>query len=421
MKAHNICLFIINILCAISLSLPGPLLPVLGDMNQIPETTIGLIISSYAFSGIFAVIFMPFFIEILGRKEVMVLCTIGEGFCLFGYSGVDFVDEYRTLITISFIIRIFHGFFSSTLIMITYSLINSLNSPKEAPLLFSYMEIICVTGEKLGTLIAVLFYSLGGYSLPFVAVGVFKLMSLVVIFLVKGMEGRKKHIKSNSATNNKSNQVIKDEYKAKKENICKITNNEKGKKYVIANIGNNENKEDDNYTVNNNIKNTEKRNKCDISQDINNENSIENKEGKKVRFDGEMKDNNKNKGVKAPQPSFLLLCRILSPEVFFFTLLIAFTMYNNSFYTPSFIPFLIENYGLSEESSLLFMLFGFSGLFLIRIFLEIATKFWIFAIVLVGLGLSLISAVCLHPIRERRVGVGGKLWALVVYRCWCEV
>ena len=73
---------------------------------------------------------------------------------------------------ICFSLRIFHGFCAAIITTLIYSLTISLAAKEKTQSSLGKLEIAFSIGNSLGTVIASVFYKIGGYPLPFFVTGI---------------------------------------------------------------------------------------------------------------------------------------------------------------------------------------------------------------------------------------------------------
>jgi len=163
---------IINMLNGASYSLISPLLPTLGEKDNISESALGWII------GIFPLIESIFstMVPILSKKfsRVNLLCfgTFVTAIITILYGFLIFIPNINLLLIACFALRIFHGLCAAIITTLVYSLTISLAEKDKTQSSLGKLEIVFSVGNSLGTLIASVFYKIGGYPLPFFVTGI---------------------------------------------------------------------------------------------------------------------------------------------------------------------------------------------------------------------------------------------------------
>ena len=178
MNKEVLILFFLNMFSGAGYSIIAPLFPILGKEDSISEELLGWMISFYALSDFFATPFVPKIIQIFGREKVLYLATFGEATCTFIYGLLHFIHSRHILIFIIFALRIIHGISSGIISILVYSLTGSLSDEDELQTSLGYQEVAWSLGMAIGPLISSIFYSIGGYSCPFIITGLILYISV---------------------------------------------------------------------------------------------------------------------------------------------------------------------------------------------------------------------------------------------------
>lgn len=163
---------IINMLNGTSYFLISPLLPTLGEKDNLSESVLGWIIGIFPLTeSIFSTM-----VPILSKKfsSVNLLCfgTFFAAIITVLYGFLIFIPNINLLMIICFALRIFHGFCAAIITTLIYSLTISLAEKEKTQSSLGKLEIAFSIGNSLGTLIASVFYKIGGYPLPFFVTGI---------------------------------------------------------------------------------------------------------------------------------------------------------------------------------------------------------------------------------------------------------
>ena len=181
MNHQVLLLFCINLFSAMGYSLIAPLYPTLGEERHINEEVLGWIISVYALFNFLVTPFTPYLSNKFGRKNIFYFATISEASCTLFYGILHLVPNYYLLIILSFIARVIHGTGSGITATLVYSLTSSVSEPENIKVSLGYMEVAWSLGVACGPLLGSFFYHLGGYSLPFYALGLSLFISVFLI------------------------------------------------------------------------------------------------------------------------------------------------------------------------------------------------------------------------------------------------
>ena len=181
MNNQVLLLVFINMFSAMGYSLIAPLYPSLSTERHINETLTGWIISIFALSNFIVTPFTPNLCQKYGRKKIFYFSTLTEASCTLFYGILKIINSYYLLITLSFILRIFHGIGCGITGTLLYSLTSSICDSNEVKLSLGYLEVAWSIGVATGPLLGSFFYYLGGYSLPFFILGLSLFISVFLI------------------------------------------------------------------------------------------------------------------------------------------------------------------------------------------------------------------------------------------------
>ena len=184
MKNSNLFL-LINTLSGMGYSLAAPLFPSLSDNEPITEEVLGWIISTYSLAGIILTPFIPYLTNRYSRITLLIISTFLEATCTLLYGFLNFIPSYKALIIIIFSLRIIHGACSAIIGVLVYSLTISLTDENELELALGNLEIGWSIGTSSGPMFAGFFYGFGGYSLPFILLGLFLYISVYICNQIK--------------------------------------------------------------------------------------------------------------------------------------------------------------------------------------------------------------------------------------------
>ena len=171
MRKGQYVLFFMNMFSGMAYSIIAPLFPVIADKKGVSEEILGYLISTCALSSFCAAPFVPMLIKKFGRIDILYITTFGEATCIILYGFFNLLPSYYLLVTISFTIRIIHGLCSGVVGIMIYSLISCISTEDELQIALGNMEVAWCIGLSAGPLFASVFYKMGGYTLPFLALG----------------------------------------------------------------------------------------------------------------------------------------------------------------------------------------------------------------------------------------------------------
>ena len=180
--------FLINMFSGMGYSLVSPLFPSLGKKDNLSEEILGWIISTYSIASTILTPFIPTLSKKFSRIKLLCFATFFEATCTILYGFLPFISSYPILITIIFLLRILHGCCSAIIGTLVYSLTISLAEQSELQISLGNLEIGWSLGTSCGPLFASFFYRIGGYSLPFISLGVFLYIS---VYIAKSVDSEK--------------------------------------------------------------------------------------------------------------------------------------------------------------------------------------------------------------------------------------
>ena len=171
MRKPQYVLFFMNMFTGMAYSIIAPLFPGIATKHNVNEDVLGLLISIGALASFSAAPFVPKLISKFGRIDLLYFSTFGEATCVILYGFFNFIPSYYSFIIIGFSIRIIHGIFTGIVGILIYSLVSCISSEDEIQMALGNMEVAWCLGLSAGPLFASVFYKLGGYILPFIALG----------------------------------------------------------------------------------------------------------------------------------------------------------------------------------------------------------------------------------------------------------
>lgn len=170
----NTTLFVlINMFSGMGYSLVSPLFPSLGEKDNLSEEVLGWIISTYSIAGTILTPFVPILIKKFSRIKLLCFATFFEATCTLLYGFLIFISSFPVLITIIFTLRIIHGCCSAIIGTLVYSLTISLSEESELQISLGNLEVGWSLGTSSGPLFASFCYRFGGFSFPFISLGIF--------------------------------------------------------------------------------------------------------------------------------------------------------------------------------------------------------------------------------------------------------
>ena len=169
-KPHYI-LFFMNMFTAMAYSIIAPLFPGIATRHGVSEEILGLLMSILALASFCTTPFVPKLINKFGRLEILYFSTFGEATCVIIYGFFNLISSYKLFLIVGFTTRIIHGAFTGVVGVLVYSLATCISSDDEIQMALGNMEVAWCIGLSAGPLFASIFYKIGGFTLPFLALG----------------------------------------------------------------------------------------------------------------------------------------------------------------------------------------------------------------------------------------------------------
>lgn len=177
-------LFFMNMFSGIGYAIMAPLFPSLGKKFEMNEALIGWILSTYAISNCIITPFIPALCKYFTRIKILYFATFCEATCTFSYAFLQYISSENILLIIVFSIRTIHGICSAFIATLVYSITCSLANETEIEKALGNIEIGLSMGTSSGPVFASIFYHIGGYPLPFIALGTFLYISVYLTKII---------------------------------------------------------------------------------------------------------------------------------------------------------------------------------------------------------------------------------------------
>ena len=184
MKTINL-LFLMEMLSCTGYSIIAPLFPFLGKKYNLNENIIGWMISIYGVSNTITTPFLPNLCKKFKRINILYFGTFFEATCTILYGFLQYINSYYALLIIVFFLRILHGMATACLAVLAFSIACSITPEKEIKNVIAKLEIGICLGTSIGPLFASFFYRLGGYTLPFLVLGIILYISVYITTIIK--------------------------------------------------------------------------------------------------------------------------------------------------------------------------------------------------------------------------------------------
>ena len=208
MKYVQIILCYLNVLSAMSFSLIAPLLPPLCKEKGISNEICSYIISSLCVTQILTALYCPNLIQKYGQKKLFLVSVIGQTICTFYYGLMVFVHNNSLFITTGFLNRLLHGFFTSIVNIISFSMTALINKGKNLERAMGYMELSWGIGLSVGPAVIGVFYDIGGYCLPFIIIGIIYITGVYFFYQIPDEDFGEGNSNENKDENKENNNFL---------------------------------------------------------------------------------------------------------------------------------------------------------------------------------------------------------------------
>lgn len=208
MKYVQIILCYLNVLSAMSFSLIAPLLPPLCKEKGISNEICSYIISSLCVTQILTALYCPNLIQKYGQKKLFLVSVIGQTICTFYYGLMVFVHNNSLFITTGFLNRLLHGFFTSIVNIISFSMTALINKGKDLERAMGYIELSWGIGFSVGPAVIGVFYDIGGYCLPFIIIGIIYISDVYFFYQIPDEDFGEGNSNENKDENKENNNFL---------------------------------------------------------------------------------------------------------------------------------------------------------------------------------------------------------------------
>ena len=211
MKYAQLIIFYLNTLGAMGFSLIAPLFPPLCKDKGISNQICSFIISSICISQIYGSVYSAYYIQKIGMRKLLLISLVGQTACTFLYGFMEYIQNNWLFILSGFTYRLFHGFFSSCVCVIAFSITTTINEGKELERAMGYMELSWGIGLAIGPAVIGIFYDIGGYCLPFILIGLVYISGIYLFYSIP-----ERDLEENKSRKDSTNSLESDK---KKENF----------------------------------------------------------------------------------------------------------------------------------------------------------------------------------------------------------
>lgn len=211
MKKEQIVLCYLNALGAMAYSLIAPLFPPLFKERGIENIVCSYIIAIICLTNIIAAIYCSYLCEKFGQLNLFLFSVIGQTFSTFFYGISVFISNNPLFIFLGFANRLFHGFCTGVVNVVSFSITSQINRGKELETATGYMELSWGAGLTVGPAIIGMIFDIGGYSLPFIIIGFITLTGVYYTYYIIYIGDLEKYEdKTNNDIEQNTNHLISD-------------------------------------------------------------------------------------------------------------------------------------------------------------------------------------------------------------------
>ena len=131
MKKEQLTLCLSNGISSMGYSLIAPLFPPLFKERSLSNLVCSYLISIFCTTNILSALTSSYVCQKFGQKGLFVITALGNSLSIMFYGLIIFITNNKYFLLLSFINRLFHGFFSGLINVICYSITSQINSGKE--------------------------------------------------------------------------------------------------------------------------------------------------------------------------------------------------------------------------------------------------------------------------------------------------
>ena len=193
----------INMIASMGYSLVAPLLPPLCKEKGISNQTCSYIISILALVQIIISINFPILLEKFGRKKIFFTSLIVQTLVTIYYGLMNYINNTFYFILSGYINRIIHGIACASINIICFTITSLINKGPDLEIATGYMELSWMIGLTIGPFIISIFFSIGGYSLPYFICGLICLLGIYSFYKIPEVD---ENLYKEEKVNNENNE-----------------------------------------------------------------------------------------------------------------------------------------------------------------------------------------------------------------------
>ncbi|XP_014240079.1 MFS-type transporter SLC18B1-like isoform X2 [Cimex lectularius] len=168
---------------AICISLQAPFYPQEAEKKNATATEYGLVFGSFEFIAFFSSPFLGKYINYIGVKTTLNAGMLLAAASTISFGLLDMVESHDAFIGLSFFLRMAESLGSTAALVSAFS-ITAAVFPDSIATAFASLEVFYGVGYIVGPTLGGLFFSWGGYKLPFIVMGIAMIFGNIFVFLV---------------------------------------------------------------------------------------------------------------------------------------------------------------------------------------------------------------------------------------------
>ena len=184
LKKEQIYICFINMTASMGYSLVAPLLPPMCKEKGISNQTCSYLIAILALVQIITSFNFPKLANKYGRKKLFFTSLIIQILVTIYYGIMSYIKNSFYFLLTGFINRIIHGIVCCLININCFTVTSLINKGPELEIATGYMELSWMIGLTIGPFVISIFFSIGGYSLPYYVCALICLLALYSFYQV---------------------------------------------------------------------------------------------------------------------------------------------------------------------------------------------------------------------------------------------
>lgn len=186
MKSQQYLLCYLNAIASMGFSIIAPLFPPMCKEKGISNQICSCIIAIIALPEILMTMYCPSVLKRFGRKNTFLFSLIVQSLCTLFYGLMNYIGEDQKFffVSVGLINRLIHGFCSSTVNILCFSITASINEGPELQIASGLMELSWMIGLTLGPVIVSITYPIHGYILSFGVSSLITSTGIIIFFYI---------------------------------------------------------------------------------------------------------------------------------------------------------------------------------------------------------------------------------------------